>query len=217
MNLPQYVNYDIFMCDDETQTIIQKGATMETFRQLGNYQVTKTDAEFYCVFKLPRKRLLAFCLAFLVTTIVFIVLCVDAIREASFPLFLVFFGVFEVAVLCAFTQILFGKETLTMNANGFLHRRALFCFCRTWEIPIKNVEKITCNIRKKENDENCVYGTLHISAFSHPSIKLIQDIPEDELREMFHLIRETYGHIRPNDPACDEIFVIIDPKADEAQ
>jgi hypothetical protein len=185
---------------------------MTKIRQLGNYRVTKIDAEFHCVHKPPPKILLGVCVFALIWTIICVILCVIAFKETSFSslFFVILFCFFECVILYGLAQTFFGKETLTLNADGFLYCRTLFRFCKTREIPIKDVEKIACIIRKKESDENCAYGNLHIFAFSHPAIELFERIPENELREMFSLIRETYEHFRPNDFGYGEIFSIVD-------
>ena len=190
---------------------------METFRQQGNYQVTKTDAEFHCVFKPSPKALLGFCVFSLIWTTVSIAFCIilcagvfTGVVPWPFLFFLILFCFFEGVVLYGLAQTFFGKETLTLNADGFLYYWTLFCFCKTRKIPIQDVEKITCKIHYKYPEDNYASGTLHISSFFHPPITLTESIREGELREMFQLIRETYEHIRPNDPGYDKIFVIID-------
>ena len=188
---------------------------METIRQLGNYRVTQTDAEFHCVHKPRPGRLFTFCVFLLFWTIICVVLCVAVYEEgldSSLLFFAILFCAFECLLLYCLAHVFFGKETLVLNADGFQYCRVLFCFCTEIAIPIHETHKVTGEILKKDIDDACVYGILQISSLSGQSIKLVERIPKDDLCEMLDLLHETYEQIRPNDLRRSDVFSIVEAK-----
>lgn len=187
---------------------------METTRQLGNYRVTKSETEFYCVHKPSLKRLISFCTFSMIWTIACIALCFGAYQEgASFPLkfFAIFFGIFECVILYSLLHAFFGKETLALNTEGFQYHRSLFCFCKETAVPLVEIERIIGDCEFGDSEDG-VDGYLCVRSSFGQSITLVEHIPHHGLREMLDLIRETYERIRPNDSRTDEIFTFIEPK-----